>query len=460
MSTASTTAPGHPNRWRLTERTASAVLLAGLAAMFVMALISMWLSWDQSQQALAARLSNDLRSGTVSLFSAVQESHIAQNAYVARGDRGSLETLDHAWINVEQNRNELRALINEESQHRVAFRTVESLIDQRMRAYRNLKAGGPLVAADEASLTELGKQLKQINAVETADVLQNRRDVAASRAWLVAGTTLTAFIASLLCFGAYSLIRRRLHILAASERVLSAFNAELEASVRQRTAELEQAKADVEREKSRAEALLSDLNHRVGNSLQIVSSLVNMHAARVGSSEARDILESVGAHVRAIASAQRRIRLVGTSDRVDLTTLLSSLIDDMKALGSGEAFTIALDAGDATVSSNDAISISVIVMEAISNAIKYASSGGASVAIRVSLIADDAKHPVKVTIEDDGVGFDDASATPGLGSEVTGALAASLKARLVYEHVNPHAARRGTRVILDFHPAKEKSGDT
>jgi two-component sensor histidine kinase len=437
----------------LTERTASAVLLTGLAALFIMALISMWLSWDQSQQAVAARLSNDLRSGTVALFSAVQESHIAQNAYVARGDRNSLETLDHAWLNVEQNRNELRVLINEESQHRVAFRTVESLIEQRMRTYRTLKAGGTRIPADEASLAEIGNQLKQINAVETADVMQNRRDVAASRAWLVAGTTLTALFASLLCFGAYSLIRRRLHILAASERVLSAFNAELEANVSQRTAELEQAKADVEREKSRAEALLSDLNHRVGNSLQIVSSLVNMHAARVGSSEARAILEAVGAHVRAIASAQRRIRLVGTSDRVDLSALLGSLIDDMKALGTGETFTIVLDAGDATVSSNDAISISVIVMEAISNAIKYASAGDTFVTIRVSLIADDEKRPVKVTVEDNGIGFDDGSATPGLGSEVTGALAASLRARLVYEHVDPQAARRGTRVVLDFEHA-------
>jgi two-component sensor histidine kinase len=123
----------------------------------------------------------------------------------------------------------------------------------------------------------------------------------------------------------------------------------------------------------------------------------------------------------------------------------------MKAMGNGEAFTIAFDAGEATVSSNDAISISVIVMEAISNAIKYAPLGTTPLAINVSLVAGGGS-PVTVTVEDDGLGFDD-EVTHGLGSAVIAALASSLRARLIHEHVNPQAERRGARVILDFRPA-------
>jgi two-component sensor histidine kinase len=437
---------------------ASAALLAGLIALFFMAAASAWLTWSQSQQALSSRLSSDLRFGAIALLSAVQETHIAHNAYVTKGDKESLDTLDHAWRSVEQQRDELRGLTLEDSRHGFAFHRVETLIDQRLQAYRSMKDGGPRVSADDASLEEIGRQLKQINAVETADVMQTRREAAVSRAWLVAGTTATALIASLLCLGAYTMIRRRLHVLEASERVLSAFNAELETSVRQRTAELEQTKADVEREKARAEALLSDVNHRVGNSLQIVSSLVNMHASRVSSSEARSILDSVRSNVHAIASAQRRIRLVEQSDRVELRALLGNLIDDMKVLSSGEQATITIKAEDAVVPSNDAISISVIVMEAINNAIKYGSPGEHPVAITVSVAADEDKRPITVSVEDDGVGFDDHAATPGLGSEVIGALAASLRARITHSHVKPDAERRGTRVTLDFSPVEEASG--
>jgi two-component sensor histidine kinase len=434
---------------------ASAVLLVGLVALFIMAAISAWLTWAQAQQAINSRLSADLRFSTMALLSAVQEAHLAHNIYVTRGDRESLDTLDHAWREVDRLNAEMRLLIREDSRHNITFRTVDTLIAERERAYQNMKNGGPRMPAEDASLTEIGRQLKQISAVETADVMQTRRDAAQSRTWLMAGTTGTALIASLLCFGAYVMIRRRLHVLEASERVLSAFNAELETNVRQRTAELEQTKADVEREKGRAEALLADLNHRVGNSLQMVSSLVNMHATRVTSSEARGILESVRAHIHAIASAQRRIRLVETSDRVELAALLGSLIDDMKVLGSsGGQVAMTLEAEEAVVSSNDAISISVIVMEAINNAIKYASAGDAPIAIKVRVASDQEKRPVTVSVEDDGIGFDD-TAAPGLGSEVTGALAASLKARITHSHVDAGAERRGTRITLDFRAAQD-----
>ena len=432
---------------------ASAVLLAGLIALFIMAAISAWLTWSQVRQAVDSRIASDLRFGSIALLSVVQEAHIAQNAYVAHGDPDSLDTLDRSWQDIDGKMMELRGLIAEDSQHGAALRTIETLLRQRMQVYQILKNGGERVVADDASLFEISRQLKQINAIETNEVLQAREEVALSRNWLMAGTTATALIASLLCFGAYTMIRRRLYLLEASERVLSAFNAELETSVRQRTAELELAKSEVEREKARAEALLSDVNHRVGNSLQIVSSLVNMHAGRVTSSEAREILASVRSNVHAIASAQRRIRLTGASDRVELANLLGNLIEDIKkALPGSEQVTIALDAQEAIVSSNDAVSISVIVMEAINNAIKYASSGNAPVAIRVALVSDRDKQPSTVSVDDDGVGFDDHTATPGLGSEVTEALASSLRARLSRTHVNPKAQRRGTRVTLDFRP--------
>ena len=66
-----------------------------------------------------------------------------------------------------------------------------------------------------------------------------------------------------------------------------------------------------------------------------------MHGARIQSREARDVLESVRSCVHAIASAQRRVRLSGTNDLVEVNQFLDSLIQDLRsALGGNDRVTI------------------------------------------------------------------------------------------------------------------------
>jgi two-component sensor histidine kinase len=221
-------------------------------------------------------------------------------------------------------------------------------------------------------------------------------------------------------------------------------------SVRQRTHELETAKAEVQREKERAEALLADLNHRVGNSLQIVSSLLGMHGARITSQEARDVLESVRGCVHAIASAQRRVRLSGANDLVEVNSFLDSLIRDLRsALAGSGRVAIDLKADDVLIPSHDAVSIGVIVTEAINNAIKHAGGGDGPLNIAVVVEGNEDKKLRRVRVEDDGAGYDETTQA-GFGSQVTEALSMSLRARMSRSHVLPAGPRRGTRIELDF----------
>ena len=90
----------------------------------------------------------------------------------------------------------------------------------------------------------------------------------------------------------------------------------------------------------------------------------------------------------------------------------------------------------------------VIVTEAITNAIKH--SGTGPVAIVVKLEGDRDKKPLRLTIEDDGTGYDEDRNRTGLGSQITDALSVSLRARLSRDYVRPSGPRRGTRVQLDF----------
>ncbi|TMJ36358.1 MAG: sensor histidine kinase, partial [Alphaproteobacteria bacterium] len=169
------------------------------------------------------------------------------------------------------------------------------------------------------------------------------------------------------------------------------------------------------------------------------------------SREARDVLESVRSCVHAIASAQRRVRLSGTNDLVEVNQFLDSLIQDLRsALGGNDRVTITLKTQEVVAPSHDAVSMGVIVTEAINNAIKYAGKDEGAISIQVTLEGDGNKKPLRVTVEDDGAGFDEASDQAGFGSQITEALSTSLRARLSRSYVRPVGPRRGTRIQLDF----------
>lgn len=450
--------------WRMREEASSSALLIGLGFLLLVAAISTYLSWDTSYRSSLARQANEIRVASLELLNAVQSEEIAAKEFLLSGDETSLSAHARAEGSLKGKLANLTALTTEVGRHGDVMKTLreqiavraarfQEAVDTRRRDGLDIVFSQKFRDVSEASLDEVGGLLRQMANAEMVNLAQSRSDTEIGRWWLGIGSVTSFLLSALLCVGALLLLRRRMNLLKASERVLSAFNAQLEVSVRQRTSELEGAKAEIQREKDRAEALLADLSHRVGNSLQIVSSLLGMHGARIQSQEARDVLESVRSCVHAIASAQRRVRLSGTNDLVEVNQFLDSLIQDLRsALGGNDQVTITLKAQEVVAPSHDAVSMGVIVTEAINNAVKYAGKGEGPVSIAVTLEGDRNKKPLRVIVEDDGAGFDEGSDQAGFGSQITEALSTSLRARLSRAHVRPTGPRRGTRIQLDFRP--------
>jgi two-component sensor histidine kinase/CHASE3 domain sensor protein len=450
--------------WRISEEASSSALLIGLGFLFLVAAISTYFSWEASYRSSLARQANEIRVASLEVFNAVQSEEIAAKEFLLTGDEASLSAHAHAEESLKGKLANLTAVAAEAARHGDEMKTLrdqiavraarfQEAVDTRRRDGLDIVFSQKFRDISEASLDEVGGLLRQMANAEMGNLAQSRSDTEIGRWWLGIGSVTSFVLSALLCVGALWLLRRRMSLLKASERVLSAFNAQLEVSVRQRTSELEVAKAEIQREKDRAEALLADLSHRVGNSLQIVSSLLGMHGARIQSQEARDVLESVRSCVHAIASAQRRVRLSGTNDLVEVNQFFDSLIQDLRsALGGNDQVTITLKAQEVVAPSHDAVSMGVIVTEAINNAIKYGGKGEGPVSITVTLEGDRHKKPLRVIVEDDGAGFDEASDYAGFGSQITEALSASLRARLSRAHVKPTGPRRGTRIQLDFSP--------
>lgn len=196
---------------------------------------------------------------------------------------------------------------------------------------------------------------------------------------------------------------------------------------------------------ARLEALLREVNHRVANSLQLVTAMVQMQATALDDAGARAALEDTQRRITAIAQVHQRLYTSSDVEQVDLREYLGALIDQLGATWSSAAAprTLSLTAEPIRLATDRAVSLGVIVTELVSNACKYAypTDGGE---VRIALAGDGAAHFL-LSVEDDGVGIVTGSPArgTGVGTKLIRAMAQSLQTIVEYD-----TARRGVRATL------------
>ena len=211
----------------------------------------------------------------------------------------------------------------------------------------------------------------------------------------------------------------------------------------------EQAEREVRDARDRAVVLLAEVNHRVANSLALVSSLVRMQAAAVDDAGAKAALAETQARITAIANLHRSLYTSDDVRVVDLAAYMRSLVAELAQSVSlvGRTPAIMLEAEPVRVKTDKAISIGMIATELITNAAKYAYPDGGG-EVRVS-IAVDGDANLTLAVEDDGVGWSGTGPITGtgLGTKIIGAMAKGISARMEYA-ANP----KGTRATLTIPP--------
>lgn len=200
--------------------------------------------------------------------------------------------------------------------------------------------------------------------------------------------------------------------------------------------------------RDRAEAMLREVNHRVGNSLQLVSSFMSLQLRQLADEGARAALREAQARIEAVAHVHRRLYTSGDMATVAMDEYLRGLVDELgKSLTNGEtAPRLTLKAEPLSVSTDQAVSLGVVVTELVTNAIKYAYAPGSGGEIRVLLEADHENKRAILTVEDDGPGLGDgAPKGTGLGSKIISAMASGLRSALEFD-----PAHTGVRARLAF----------
>ncbi len=190
--------------------------------------------------------------------------------------------------------------------------------------------------------------------------------------------------------------------------------------------------------------LLQEVNHRIANSLQLISSLIELQARKVVDADAKEALKRAAERVEAVALVHRRLYTSNDVEFVAMDQYLEGLVDELRrAVTAGDRHgQITLAAEPIRVETDKAVPIGLIVNELVTNAVKYAYPGGDG-DVRVSFRVVDGA--VQLVVEDDGVGYQEGAAPKGsgLGSMIVGAMARTVKAAVVVA-----SSAQGTRVVV------------
>lgn len=210
--------------------------------------------------------------------------------------------------------------------------------------------------------------------------------------------------------------------------------------------EKERAEAQLRESNARLQTLLQEVNHRVANSLQLVSAFVHMQSRSLEDRAARAALADTQRRIAAIAQVHKRLYTSASVEAVDMREYLASLVEELSDTWSTPSAPrrILLAADPLRLATDKAVAIGIIVTELVTNACKYAYGGDGHGEVRILLAAqgDDA---FRLEVEDDGCGLPPSGAAKGtgLGSKLIAAMATTLRAEFGYD-----ARHRGVRAVL------------
>jgi two-component sensor histidine kinase len=181
------------------------------------------------------------------------------------------------------------------------------------------------------------------------------------------------------------------------------------------------------------EILVREIHHRVKNNLQLVMSLLNLHARRIRDPRAELAFAEARSRINALATLHRRLYESESLQEIDLKWFLDDLCAELRRGGLSRGRTVELIANSPSevIGPEIAVPLGLLVTEAITNAYKHAftESTGGHIYVDVERPSQDT---LQLSVRDDGSGFDPAAGedSTGLGRSLIEAFVRQLRGEL------------------------------
>lgn len=182
------------------------------------------------------------------------------------------------------------------------------------------------------------------------------------------------------------------------------------------------------------EILVREIHHRVKNNLQLVMSLLNLHARRIRDPRAEVAFAEARSRINALATLHRRLYESENLQEIDLRWFLEDLCAELRrgGLSRGRNVELMVDSPSEVIGPDVAVPLGLLVTEAITNAYKHAFNERDGGHICVQVVRE-SPSSLLLTIRDDGTGFDASASAPdqaGLGRSLIEAFVRQLRGEL------------------------------
>jgi two-component sensor histidine kinase len=182
------------------------------------------------------------------------------------------------------------------------------------------------------------------------------------------------------------------------------------------------------------EVLVREIHHRVKNNMQLVMSLLNLHARRIRDPRAEAAFAEARGRINALATLHRRLYESESLQEVDLKWFLEDLCAELRrgGLARGRHVELSVDSPSEVIGAEIAAPLGLLVTEAITNAYKHAFNERDGGHIRVAVVRE-SPETLLLSVQDDGVGMDAEAAAAegdGLGRSLIEAFVRQLRGEL------------------------------
>jgi two-component system, chemotaxis family, sensor kinase Cph1 len=188
--------------------------------------------------------------------------------------------------------------------------------------------------------------------------------------------------------------------------------------------------------------LMREVNHRVQNSLQLVSSMLRLQQREFSDPAVQARFEETQQRILAVAAVHRRLWRSDEIETVRFDTYLKEIRDSLiEAWGRQWDEYVQLEGTSMVVPTEKAVLLALVVTELLTNAVKHA-YGGEPGPIQVRLGAEPGRG-IRIIIADQGRGIEQTERPGGFGSRLTGLLVSRLEGAIEFQNNFP-----GTKVVL------------
>lgn len=441
---------------RFVVRTATGFLVVGFFALFVIVGMTVWLGERANSFFADALVVRDTRNAAIGLRDALRTAEGAQRGFLVTGNEIYLAPFDTAKAQARRQLESLSRQLAEDAQAQPMLKRLSTVVDEKIAEMDEtvaLKGAGDEAKALAAVRSNRGKALMdEANVFLYGVILSSDERLAAGateqqrNALLLRSTSIVgALVIVIVVAGVTILVVRYAREIAQARDEVTAANESLEARVERRTHDLNLAR-------ERAEVLLTEVNHRVANSLQLVASLVRLQANSVKDEAAKEALAETQARIYAIAKIHKSLYGSGDVRSVALDEYLRELLDHLAHTlrAEGHTATLSHEIEPIRLKTDASVGLGVVLTEWVTNAFKYAYPDRPG-EIRVRLKSLDGSTG-ELVVEDDGIGRGEAAPAKGsgLGTRIVSTMAAAMHARI------DHPSRpQGTAARLVFAVAAE-----